>query len=510
MKRRLKWIGIAVTAAVLGGASLITIEHIRGRVALDRYLSNVRSRGEELDFRKLEPRRPREDDNAYVALTELMSRPEAESVVTNLALPELQFASPGREIVVWRLGHWQNDDGKTTNDWRTVGLVLGRDKTLLDSVHAAVQRPAYDSRFDFRKGFIDPRFGEYWKVRKAAELLRAALYYELERDHLENASKHLRDLVKVAAEQQPEPLIVCQLVREHCESMAFEGTWQALQAPGWKDSDLVEIQSDWERFDLVKDMENAILMERALTIDFFAQLKDSTSKLTATADQLARAQEILGGEFGVLPVHGLVPKWIYLPVWRIAWIDQDELAAVERWQFVIDRERLARTNSWMALASRSGMDIDSMPWLRSPEGLMPKGWYDAWRFLFSSEIFSINDNIVRQALFAQVQQQMAITIISIYRYRLQNRTLPADLSALIPKYLSALPRDSMDGKTLHYKLRQDGSYMLYSVGEDGKDDGGDPSLTSDKERYRKIWDGRDAVWPTAAPDDEAAAAALKP
>ena len=62
----------------------------------------------------------------------------------------------------------------------------------------------------------------------------------------------------------------------------------------------------------------------------------------------------------------------------------------------------------------------------------------------------------------------------------------------------------MDGKALRYRLRPaDADFLLYSVGEDGKDDGGDPAQREDKKSYRQIWDGRDAVWPSAATAEEA-------
>ena len=133
-------------------------------------------------------------------------------------------------------------------------------------------------------------------------------------------------------------------------------------------------------------------------------------------------------------------------------------------------------------------------------------WYDRLRFPFASEDFSINDTEIHRAICAQVQQQMAVAAIAISRYRLQTGTLPADLSALIPKYLPSLPRDSMDGKALRYRLQPGAGFVLYSVGEDGKDDGGDAALRNDKKKYRQIWDGRDAVWPAPATDEEVAVA----
>jgi hypothetical protein len=62
----------------------------------------------------------------------------------------------------------------------------------------------------------------------------------------------------------------------------------------------------------------------------------------------------------------------------------------------------------------------------------------------------------------------------------------------------------MNGKVLTYRPRPGGDdFLLYSVGEDGKDDGGNPAQPEGRKAYRQIWDGRDAVWPSAATSEEA-------
>jgi hypothetical protein len=112
--------------------------------------------------------------------------------------------------------------------------------------------------------------------------------------------------------------------------------------------------------------------------------------------------------------------------------------------------------------------------------------------------------VIRRTLEVQTQQQMALTVLGIQRYRLRNSKLPALLSELVPECLGALPHDFMDANALRYGLRPDGSdFLLYSVGEDGSDGGGDPAQQKERKSYRQIWDGRDAVWPSAATAEEA-------
>ena len=66
----------------------------------------------------------------------------------------------------------------------------------------------------------------------------------------------------------------------------------------------------------------------------------------------------------------------------------------------------------------------------------------------------------------------------------------------MPEFLPALPRDLMAGQPLRYRLNPDGSFILYSVGEDGRDDGGDETREGPAGwRRNDPWGGRDCVWP---------------
>jgi hypothetical protein len=98
---------------------------------------------------------------------------------------------------------------------------------------------------------------------------------------------------------------------------------------------------------------------------------------------------------------------------------------------------------------------------------------------------------------------MTIAAIALKRYQLRTGKYPTDLSALVPEFLPEKPHDWMNGEPLRYRLNADGTFTLYSVGENGMDDGGDPNPTQGK-RLITIWDGRDAVWPTAAPPESGA------
>jgi len=62
--------------------------------------------------------------------------------------------------------------------------------------------------------------------------------------------------------------------------------------------------------------------------------------------------------------------------------------------------------------------------------------------------------------------------VAIERYRRAHRdAIPATLTDLVPTYLDDIPEDPLTGKPLLYRAASD-AYIVYSVGPDGKDDGG--------------------------------------
>lgn len=114
-------------------------------------------------------------------------------------------------------------------------------------------------------------------------------------------------------------------------------------------------------------------------------------------------------------------------------------------------------------------------------------------------------NVTRKVMQVEVAKQMAITAIALKRYQLKHGNYPPDLNSLVPEFVSAIPLDAVDGKPLRYKLNSDGTFLLYSVGENGVDDGGNPSLEKGIESSNFNWQNPralDWVWPQPATEAE--------
>lgn len=70
-----------------------------------------------------------------------------------------------------------------------------------------------------------------------------------------------------------------------------------------------------------------------------------------------------------------------------------------------------------------------------------------------------------------METQLTDLAFALAAYRVDHGSYPAKLADLVPKYVSAVPKDMFNEAELHYK-RQSGGYLLYSVGPNGIDDGG--------------------------------------
>ena len=100
-------------------------------------------------------------------------------------------------------------------------------------------------------------------------------------------------------------------------------------------------------------------------------------------------------------------------------------------------------------------------------------------------------NLITIAVEAEVRADEGMTACALERYRLANGCYPDALEKLVPTYLKTLPRDAAGGGTLHYRLKDDGQFLLYSVGINGQDDGGKEVLNAtgsiDRDQSDWVW-----------------------
>jgi len=96
-------------------------------------------------------------------------------------------------------------------------------------------------------------------------------------------------------------------------------------------------------------------------------------------------------------------------------------------------------------------------------------------------------NGARRFAYAQSSVNLARTAIALERYRLVHGAYPDALDALAPQFIDKLPHDIINGQPLHYHRDPpspgsgvaSGQFVLYSVGWNETDDGGEVGFKKD-------------------------------
>ena len=90
--------------------------------------------------------------------------------------------------------------------------------------------------------------------------------------------------------------------------------------------------------------------------------------------------------------------------------------------------------------------------------------------------------------------RLARTGCALERHRLAHGEFPETLRELAPGFIDAVPKDIIGGGDPKYRRGADGSFVLYSPGWNGVDDGGSVGLSKNNiDRKQGDW-----VWPSAA------------
>jgi hypothetical protein len=106
------------------------------------------------------------------------------------------------------------------------------------------------------------------------------------------------------------------------------------------------------------------------------------------------------------------------------------------------------------------------------------------------------DRCILQQYRITADRRLAATALALRLYAAEHDgKFPATLDELVPKYLPSVPNDpfAAGGKPLRFSLSDPGAPGIYSVGEDGIDDGGSRAPVNPRRNNSGRWEKRDAV-----------------
>ena len=295
---------------------------------------------------------------------------------------------------------------------------------------------------DYSKGW-ELDLSHLTKIREFSRLLRAETLLAAIEGDPDRAYEAVMAGLAVHRPLQQEPILISQLVRVACNSITLEALNDTLGRAAYSDEQLARIQQSFESSYDPAAMTNALVTERI----FGNQIYDDPGPALASAGS------------GTFFLDNFVPgsrAALMQAAAAVGWYDGDR----ERYLSIMD-EMLEASSLPYPEAQEAMLRLDDRIGTPTPLSL-PR----------LSQVILPGLTHAQQAMVRnEAQLTEGATAAAIERYRLANGVPPAQLDDLVPAYLDDTPADPFDLEPLRYR-REGDSYVLYSIGENGVDDGG--------------------------------------
>jgi hypothetical protein len=489
LRRRFLVLGCLVTLL----AFLYAIEDWRGRRAWQSYKHGWEAKGERFDLASFVPAPVLKDQNFFETplWTDLRfaetnrstagsvtDRPER--IVFSVYGPKSKDApSTGAWIKAQRmdLPAWQAfyrgsnnlfaaQSGPPTNYFpiakepqtpaADVLLALSKFNENRQILIAASARPQARFWINYDAGFA-MLFPHLARLKASSQYLSLHAVAALKAGDRETALEDIKLLFRLIESIRGEPILISHLVRIALVHIALQPVWEGLADRQWNEAELVAIESELGRLDLLADYHFAMRGERACSLWWL----DYIRKAGASGLNELSAPKEDSGHFELEQFLGKA-NFQLIPA---GWFDQNKLSLCrmhEKYLLPLVGDQDRRVVSPAAIQKAN-----------SALGRQSMRPYD----LFSRMLLPALGRFAEKCARTQCSIDLARIACSLERYRLTNGQFPDTLDTLVPKFIGKLPHDVINGQPLKYRRTDDGQFVLYSVGSNETDDGGTVELT---------------------------------
>lgn len=273
---------------------------------------------------------------------------------------------------------------------------------------------------------------------------------------------------------QSEPILISQLVRIAVLNINLLTVWDGLAEHRWTEPDLAALERELSRLNFLRDFHLAMDGERCCfalwAVDFIQRTGDMYS-ISGTEengnDSINQFERGVGGNLLRLAPSG--------------WFDQNRLSLSRRHTDLI--RSMVDTERQLVPPQKSREIKAQINSIR----ITP---YD----LLSPMLLPALDSAAKRFANAQTYANLARVAVACERYRLAAGNYPEQLDLLAPKWLPNVPHDIINGQPLKYHRTDDGQFILYSVGWNETDDGGNVAKRVGKDGKEAAMDQNAGDW----------------
>jgi hypothetical protein len=287
-------------------------------------------------------------------------------------------------------------------------------------------------------------------LRNGSRLLKLEAVLHAENNKSRLAARSVTSIFGIAHSLAEEHVLISHLVRTACQGLAISSLERIINRTEFADERLAELGQ------AVADVEGIAAMSRVF-------IGERCRKINVFKDPTSLNPDLIGIKILPVPILELYKA--------LGLADMDAIIYLDFMNDYIETTQLPLHRRQRAAATvEAKLEATSKAHILLHEFM-----------LGFSRVITVDLRNIAQLRTARVG-------LAIQRYRLATGNLPDTLVDLVPKYLDAVPEDPFDGRTLRYEKLETG-FVVYSVGEDRRDDGGKERLPIGKRKKApSSWD----------------------
>lgn len=475
-RRFVKFAFFGIVALILLGLLAAGFENWRGRRAWERFRAEWEAKGEQFDRTALIPKPVPPEQN--FAMTPLLAplldydpnnpakwrdpagRDRANAVSGALGnYPGRKAPPPGNwqtatmiDLQQWQdyfIGHTNYPSVTNSgNPARDVLAALRKFDPELDELAAASTRPysVFPVHYEEHINTLLPHLAT---LKGIAQLVRLRALARLGADDKAGAFRDVKLGLRLTEAASSEPITISHLVRIASLQITMQPVWEGLARHQWTEEQLTELQSALAKTHVLDDYGRTIRGERAFSNLMIDELR--TGKHFDLNDVLGNGND----QSVVSSARRFVPS---------GWFYQNQLTLNRLYQ-----ERclpLVDATKHRVYVQQT-READDVPELKS------RSLYN----IFARLLFPAIAKLAAKFANGQTTVDLATVACALERHRLATGQYPEQLDLLVPRFIATIPTDVITGELLKYRREPDGTFVLYSVGWNETDDGGEPGVT---------------------------------
>lgn len=475
-------VGIAVLATLI--AVIYAEEDWRGKRAWENYKHEWEANGEKFDWQAFVPPSVPDDQNFFTApvVTNIQNGKIAMSLEdgkidfsTYKNLPEDKIGyiggSNGRahitDLKIWQ-DYYRNHlelkfpiASQPQTPAKDVLFALSKLDSQVEELRQASQRPHANVPLNYEEGFnsgdtLLPILAELKRCTQVFELRAVA---ELADGQNAKALDDVKLMLYLSNSLRSSPFLISHLVRIAIVAISLQPVWEGLAEHKWSDEQLGALEAELAKVDFLADYGFIMRGERVFAIKSFENER--------------RTREMISGTDGGVVTN----KLTFMPS---AYFYQNELAFAQMsQQWILP---LVDTNSRIISPAALQHANDAVQAERK--------YYSPYK-VQALMVFAAINAMTKKIAAIQSSIALARVACALERYHLAHSEYPETLDALAPQFIEKIPHDIINGQPLHYRHTDNGQFILYSVGWNETDDGGQIIITKggtvDREKGDWIW-----------------------